>query len=425
MFFRALYQLLLYALLPFVILRLLWRSRLSPEYRKRIAERLGFLPFKLDRCIWVHAVSVGETMAAVPLIEKLIERYPEYEVLVTSSTPTGSDRVKKIFGDSVWHAYAPFDLSMSVKHFFSSISPEFIIVLETEIWPNMVVQAHKLGIPLVVANARMSERSFRRYDRFSFLSERIFSKIPLISAQSQSDAVRFVKLGAHRSRVEVTGSLKFDLNLPERLKDTGKALRKEWGQERLICIAASTHDKEEALILKVFNELLLKYRNLMLVLVPRHPERFDQVASIIESFGFTYVRRSLGEKVDTNVNVLLGDTMGEMLYFFSAGDLAIVGGSFVGVGGHNMLEPMACGLPTVVGPHMFNFQSITDMLLDHRALIQARNESQLALELDRLCRNVDLRTRLGARGAQLVQENRGALERLLSQIETLFMSKTA
>ncbi|MBL4865422.1 MAG: lipid IV(A) 3-deoxy-D-manno-octulosonic acid transferase [Pseudomonadales bacterium] len=366
---RFFYSILFYLALPAILMRLLMRSIQVPAYRQRIAERFAVGHTRLKSCIWVHAVSVGETLAAVPVIERLLERYPDEDILVTTMTPTGSERVKAVFGERVYHVYAPYDLPGAVKRFVRRYNPRLLIVMETELWPNIIHYSHQAGCPSIIANARLSARSAAGYKKLSRLTQLMLAEISLLAAQAKPDAQRFLSLGLKPSQLTVTGSIKFDLAIDENLKIASLKTREQWGKGRLVFIAASTHVGEDEQILAVFDKLKASFPSLLLVIVPRHPERFDTVAQMIETHGFNMARRSLhdaedNEKLMAGVDVLLGDTMGELLLLYGASDVAFVGGSLVSTGGHNVLEPLAYGVPAIVGPHMFNFQVISDLLLE-------------------------------------------------------------
>ena len=421
---RILYSLLIYMILPAILMRLLLRSIKVPAYGQRIGERFGLGAQSLKSCIWVHAVSVGETLAAVPVIELLLERYPDEDILVTTMTPTGSERVLAAFGQRVTHVYAPYDLPGAVKRFVKRFSPRLLIVMETELWPNIMHYSHKAGCPSIVANARLSERSARGYRKFAPLTQSMLADISTLAVQAKPDAQRFLDLGLKPEQLIVTGSIKFDLNIDEHLKSASVKTRETWGSERNVLIAASTHLGEDEKILDCFQIVKEKIPNLLLVIVPRHPERFETVAELINKRGFIMARRSLHEEssqqhLAAKTDVLLGDTMGELLLLYGASDIAFVGGSFVPTGGHNVLEPLAFGVPAVVGPHMFNFQVIADLLLDEGAIIQVENEKQLAREVITLFQNQNQRIEMGDRGRKVVDQNRGALDRLMSEIEII------
>lgn len=406
---RALYTFLLYLLTPVVLLRLLWRSRELADYRRRWGERFGFVPRAPDGvAVWVHAVSVGESLAALPLIRALVAEHGAGRVWVTTTTPTGSARVRDSLGTQVRHSYAPYDLPDAVARFLARVQPRQVVVMETELWPNLFRALSRRRIPLVIANARLSPRSFAGYSRVRGFASATLAGCTHIAAQSEADAERFRALGAASSRVSVMGNIKFDLELPQAQIEQGRAL---FGSAAGgTWIAASTHEGEDEIALRAHAELRRTRPQSRLILVPRHPQRFDAVAKLIEQHGFTCVRRSAGGAFE-NAPVLLGDSMGEMLAYYAAADVACVGGSFVPVGGHNVLEPAALGLPVVFGPHMHNFVAARDLLLARGAAVQIGADalaSQLIALLGDRCR----REEMGEAGRAAVEANRGALRKL-------------
>lgn len=423
---RLIYTFLLYLAAPFALLRLLWKSRQLVEYRGRIGERFGFVP-KVPGdgvAVWVHAVSVGEALAAQPLIEALIARHGERRVWVTTTTPTGSARVVAAFGDRVLHSYSPYDLPDVVSRFLDRVRPARFVVMETELWPNLFRACAARGIPLTIANARLSPRSFRGYGRVRGFMRDTLADVTMVAAQSKSDAARFRTLGALRERVRVIGNLKFDLALPEARIDEGGRLRDRFGV-RPVWIAASTHDGEEAAALAAHAAVLELQPDALLVLVPRHPQRFDAVWSLIEGAGLAGERRSRLLALDksghapdlVDTQVFLGDSMGEMFLYLGMADVAFVGGSLVPIGGHNVLEPAALGLPVLFGPQMHNFVAARELLLERDAAIEIADAAQLAEELAVLLAHPERCQTMGEAGAAAVAGNRGALKRLLTIIE--------
>ncbi|MCB1736064.1 MAG: lipid IV(A) 3-deoxy-D-manno-octulosonic acid transferase [Gammaproteobacteria bacterium] len=418
---RKLYTAVLYAALPLVLLRLIWRGVKARSYLYRWGERFGRFtsPALPARPIWVHAVSVGESVAAAPLIEGLLQQYPGVPVVVTTTTPTGSERIQALFGDRVFHVYAPYDLPFAVNGFLGRTHPRLLLLMETEIWPNLIAACHTRRISVVLANARMSERSAKGYRRLGELTGRTLREIDLIAAQTEADRQRFIGLGADRHRVEVTGSIKFDTRIPASLREQGEVLRRYLGTGRPVWIAASTHDGEDELVLDAFDQVRARIPDSLLVLVPRHPERFQRVAGLCRRRDLVTVLRSEGAPVEPDCAVYLGDTMGELTLLYAAADLAFVGGSLVPTGGHNVLEPAALGLPVLVGPHTFNFAEIVSMLLVHDAAREITDSDQLAERVIELLQDANLRHVLGENGRELIERNRGALERLKERIESL------
>jgi 3-deoxy-D-manno-octulosonic-acid transferase len=412
---RLIYNGLLYLLLPLALLRLYWRGRHDPGHRQRWRERLGWVPPFPPGSLWIHAVSVGEVRAALPLIRALLERYPERWLLVTTTTLTGSRQVQEALGARVQHVYAPYDLPGVVRRFLRRTRPQIAIIMETELWPNLLRQCATAGIPVLIANARLSERSARGYARIPRLTACMLQDITLIAAQGESDARRFRALGG--SRVEVTGNLKYDLKLPDDLLEHGRRLRREqFGEQRPVWIAASTHDGEDKQILQAFARIRSSWPDLLLVLTPRHPERFDSVAELCREQGFNFVRRSEQRPCTLDTAVFLGDSMGELLLFYAAADLAFVGGSLVPTGGHNVLEPALLGLPVLFGPHMFNFTEASERLREAKAAWQITDAGELAVTIDWLLADLQQSRDAGQRGRQVVERHRGALAALLAHI---------
>lgn len=413
---RYLYSFLFYLLTPFVFLRLLWRSRRTPEYRRRWAERFGFCPHRFEKCIWVHSVSMGETIAATPLIKALKANYPDVPLLVTNMTPTGAARVKAVFGDTVAQAYIPYDLPGAVSRFLRRVNPVVCVVMETELWPNQFAICKKHKIPIVVTNARLSEKSARGYERIGGLTKQMLSAVNALASQGHADAERFVKLGMPKDKVTVTGNLKFDLELPKDLAEKSVVLRDALGKDRLIWIAASTHPTEEEIMLAAHKKIKEKNSRALLMLVPRHPDRFDAIAQLVEQQGLKVARRSRGESCTAETDVYLGDTMGELLLMYSACDVAFVAGSFAQIGGHNMLEAAALEKPVVTGPQLYNFAEISQMLIKANGMIVVQNADELAATVNRLFADENFRQQTGAKALQVVEQNRGSLKKQLDII---------
>lgn len=414
---RHLYTLLLYALLPVILLRLLWRSYKTPAYSRGWKERFGRFPAPGIRdSLWIHAVSVGEVQAAAPLIKQLLERHPEIPLVVTTTTPTGAERLRELFGEEVHHVYFPYDTPFAIDGFLSRMSPRILVMIETEIWPNLLAACQKKGIQSILANARLSQRSARGYARLGRFARTTFSSISLVAAQAPTDAERFHELGVPGGRVQVTGSIKFDIQLPASLHEKAEVLRREWGG-RPVWVAASTHEGEDEIIVRVHRQVQKTHPQALLVLVPRHPERFDRVDALCRRAGFRVVRRSSTPGGVSEMEIFLGDTMGELTRFIAASDVAFVGGSLVPVGGHNILEPAALGVPILFGPHMFNFALISQMMLDAGAAAMVGDEEMLTSTVTAWLGDASERARMGENGRRLVEENRGALDRLLALIE--------
>ncbi len=415
----SLYSALFYLLTPVLLLRLWWRGRKAPGYRRNWQQRLGLGAEIRQPVIWVHAVSVGETVAIAPLVRWLLVRYPQHRVLITNMTPTGAEQVRTLFGDRVEQRFCPWDLPLALKAFLRRTQPELGIIVETELWPNLVAQCSRAGVPLLLANARLSERSARGYRKFSVLTQPMLQRLSLIAAQNPADAERFIELGMPSEQVEVTGSIKFDLQPEADKAKAGQALRQQLGAARPVLIAASTHQGEDEILLQAWQQLKATHPDLVLMLVPRHPERFDSVAELCRGYSERLVRRSCREQPDRQTELYLGDTMGDLMLLYAAADIAFVGGSFSGTGGHNPLEPAALGVPVVMGPDCFNFQTITDALSEAGGLVRVKDTARLNAQLSAWLGDADQRRAAGERGADFVAANRGALNRLQQAVERL------
>jgi len=415
---RFLYTLLLYLLAPLVLLRLAWRGLRAPAYWRRWPERFGFIEPPLGKqVIWIHAVSVGEVQAAVPLVRALLEKYPAYSLLLTTVTPTGSAQVTALFGNELAHVYAPYDLPVSVQRFFKRVRPQLAIVMETELWPNLFHACRSRQVPLLLVNARLSARSVAGYRRVKPLVARTLANITEIAAQGEADAARFEQLGAPHERITVSGNLKFEQRIPPSLLERAAVLRRDWGTGRPVWVAASTHEGEDEQLLEVFSQLRKRFADCLLVLVPRHPERFETVAELCRRRGLDVVLRSERRPCDADTQVFVGDSMGELPLFFAAADVAFVGGSLVPHGGHNLLEPAGLGLPVATGPYVFNFTEICDLLLQAGACEKVGNGEELAATLGRWLADANERHRVGEQGRQVVEKNRGALRTVLTMID--------
>lgn len=410
-----LYQVLLYLIQPLIWLRLLLRSRKAPAYRKRWGERYGFCKGKVvPQGILLHSVSVGETLAAVPLVRALRHHYPDLPITVTTMTPTGSERVRSAFGDDVYHVYLPYDLPGSVNRFLKTVDPKLVIIMETELWPNLISQLHQRKIPLIIANARLSERSAAGYQKLGSFVKTMLQKITLIAAQNQEDGERFIELGLKRSHLHVTGSLKFDISVTPELAARAVALRRQWAAHRPVWIATSTHEGEETIILETHKKLLTQFPQLLLILVPRHPERFPKAEQLTREAGLKYTLRSTDAVPDAQTQVVIGDTMGELMLLYGIADLAFVGGSLVERGGHNPLEAAAHAIPVIMGPHTFNFKNICAKLDQAEGLITVTDSESMATAIASLLNDEDYRRYYGRHAVEVLHENQGALLRLLT-----------
>lgn len=415
---RVLYSFIFILVIPLILLRLIWRGCRASAYFKRWDERFGLKPVPASDkpVIWVHAVSVGEVEAARPLVESLQQLYSDHQILVTTMTPTGSARVKSLYAEQVLHCYLPYDVPFSVKRFLKSARPEFGIIMETELWPNLIHYAHALDIPLVLANARLSARSAAGYQRIAKLTRTMLQQFSLIAAQSQDDRQRLIALGADKNNVHAVGNLKFEIALPASLNEEAEALRTIWGN-RPVFIAASTHEGEDEIILNASRQIRAEFPDLLLILVPRHPERFDKVAALSQRAGFKILRRSENGMCTRDIQVLVVDSMGELPLFYGTADIAFVGGSLVPTGGHNLLEPAALGRAVLIGPHYFNFNEISRQFLDAGAAMQVDDEKSLATTVINLLNNPQQRADMGEAGQTLVQHSQGASKRLLNLIK--------
>jgi len=412
---RWIYSLLLYLLIPIEILRLLNRSRKAPLYRKRWAERFGFKTPKVNGdVIWFHTVSVGETLAALPVINAVREANPDTVILVTTMTPTGSEQVKNRLGDNVLHCYAPNDLPHSMSRFIGTIKPSRLFIMEKELWPNMLHYAKKNNTRIVLMNARMSEKSARAYARFSTLTKTMLQSLDALAVQTAEDAERFIQLGAPQEKVTIIGNIKYDLKIPLEVPQIAASLRNDI-KERPIWLAASTHAGEDKILISAHQQLLQDFPHALLILVPRHPERFNDVYAKCQKSGLQAFRRT--EEATPQGQVYLADTMGEILVFCALADAVFVGGSLVSHGGHNCLEAVAFKTPVMSGPHDFNFTEVNRQLCEAQALAVVKSDNEVYLQLKTWFENDAEAKRSGEAGYQVVLENRGALDKLLKVLE--------
>lgn len=413
---RLIYTLGWYLALPAVYLRLLWRSRRNPGYRRGWGQRLGFSPRLEGRPLWLHAVSVGETVAAAPLVEALLARHPDMPLLITSTTPTGSARVREMLGDRVHRCFLPFDVPAAVNRFLNRTRPRVGIIMETEIWPNLFHACARRHLPLILANARLSEKSARGYLRAGRLIQNSLSALAFVGVQSQADAERFRALGMPAERIRITGNLKFETDASNDVRPHAQALRRNIGLGP-VWLAASTHEGEERMALEALKQARASHPDLRLLLVPRHPERFEAVYRLCEQAGLRVSRRSQGWADASTADVLLGDTMGELVLFYALSDLAFVGGSLVRVGGHNIIEAAAGGCPVIIGPHTFNMPALRAAFEQADALIGIDNEAQLGRSVAELLTDEHGRAALADRAQTLIGQHRGARVRLLRLVE--------
>jgi len=415
---RFAYNVFTYLLSPVYGLYWIFRGVKNRSYWEHLGQRFGIgCPQLAEGCIWVHAVSVGEVQASAPLVKALAERFPDRQLLVTTVTPTGRARAQRLFGDDVAHCYLPFETPIAVKKFFDATSPQIALIMETEIWPNLYYACGKRRIPLILVSARISPKSIARYRKLLPLFRETLSYGIVIAAQSQLDADRFEALGTAPERTSVTGNIKFDIETDESMGQKGAALRQNQFAGRPVWIAASTHDKEEELVLAAHRLIRRDLPDALLILVPRHPERFSQVQTLLERQHIRHVLRTADTPCSADTQVLLGDTMGELPLLYAASDVAFVGGTLVPIGGHNLLEPAALGKPVVTGPHLFSTQEIADMFSKVGASRVVHDERELAHAVLDLLADPEKARAEGEKGFALLQKNRGALQRLLDLLE--------
>lgn len=422
---RILYSCLFYIALPLVIVRLLWRSLKAPAYRARMDERLGFyrqLQPPSAPVIWVHAVSVGEAEAVFPLIKQLQQRFAQHQFLMTTTTPTGSARVLAVMGADVLHVYLPYDVPAAIQRFMAYFQPVAAIMVETEIWPNLFAACERQQLPLYIINARLSEKSLRGYSRLSGWMCQILRPVTLVAAQTEADAQRFRQLGVASERVAVLGNIKFDIPVMDEVLAQGQRLRQELFQGRFVWVIASTHKGEEQIFLQLWAQLKCIAPDLLLVFVPRHPERFPEVRQLCRQHGLTVqMRTEVAELTDEQrtqlPEVFIVDTLGELKMFYAAADLAFVGGSLVPVGGHNILEAAAAGVPILFGPYMSNFKLIAEGILTLQGARQCQDAAALLQEFESLYANPALRNELHTQATVFVARNRGAMQRVLQVLE--------
>ena len=420
---RLLYSLLLSLTAPFFLYGLYKSKPNKPKFGKRWIEHFGFTP-KLKAAqtapLWIHTVSVGEVIAATPLIKLLKQHSPEKPIVVTTTTSTGAAEVEKL-GDLVEHRYMPVDFSWAVKNFIKKIKPRALIIMETELWPNTLHAVHQQDIPISVINARLSERSYLRYKKFQSVFNLLSNNIAQLLCQNEADAKRFLQLGIETDKIKVTGSIKFDITITDSIKQAGDALRDELGKARPIWIAASTHQGEDRQILIAHQQLLKIQPDTLLILVPRHPERFSEVSALSQQHGFNTVNRTSKDPISTSTAVYIGDTMGEMLTLIGAADICFMGGSLIGdkTGGHNLLEPAALAKPCLTGPSFYNFQLITEQLLKAKACLICTSEKEIANNLTAIFSNKEQMKEMGKAALSVVEKNRGSLALTLKYLNTI------
>lgn len=410
---RFAYTLLWWIALPFLPLRLWWRGRREPGYRTGIGERFGRYAGAAralgNDVLWIHAVSLGETRAVAPLIERLAREHPRRTILLTHMTATGREAGRALFGNRVVQAWLPYDLPFAVRRFFAHFHPRAGLLVETELWPNLAAAAVRAGVPLLLVNARLSPRSGRRYARIDALARPLLRSLAGVAAQSGADAERLRALGARE--VVVTGNLKFDVEVPDVMRERGRELRERFGMDRPVLVLASTRDGEEALLLDALAHSTLPPRTLV-VIVPRHPQRFDAVARLLALRGLAFARRSAAARVTDDIRIVLGDSMGEMLAYYLASDVAFVGGSLLPLGGQNVIEPIGAGVPTLTGPYTHNFAQAAEAAVSAGALRRVEDASELFAAAAALLDDPAARARMRAQAASFIAVHRGAIDRL-------------
>jgi 3-deoxy-D-manno-octulosonic-acid transferase len=413
---RFIYTTLLILLSPFILLRLFWKGRKLPAYRQRLRERFTWgtvVSPPVD--VWLHAVSLGEVVAATPLIEQMLQK--QWRVLVTTMTPTGSEQVLRRFGERVSHQYVPYDYPWALRRFFNAIQARVGIIMETELWPNLIKEASRARLSLFLANARISDRAFSQYERVQFFLKPMFKSLKTILAQSPLDAARFCALGACDSQVKMLGNMKFDLQAATPAAEMAKGLKQAWGGSRTVVIAASTHEGEEQQLISVYRLLQQAIPDVLLLIAPRHPERFDSVYALCEQRGLQTGRRSLPQSIHEALEVIVLDSLGELLSFYAVSDYAFVGGSWVPIGGHNVLEAIALEVPVCCGPYMQNSQSIMDALLEAQAIKQVVDAEAWVEVVREWHRHPSLREKQVASATAIFVANQGAVLRHLDLIE--------
>lgn len=414
---RKIYTALLYLASPFIFLYLFFKTRKTRDYEKRWSELLGYAPSPIkSNGIWLHAVSLGELTAALPLIKAIKNEYPNDPLVVTTMTKSAAQRLQKEFNDTVTHIYVPLDFPSAARRFLQSTKPKLAIFMETELWPNRINACAEMKIPLFLANARISPNTFNSYARLTSLVTPMLQNFTRVIAQSESDAKRFQQLGMPASRITVAGNIKFDIEVPATIQAKAQDLRQHW-KTRPVWIAASTHEGEESIVLDAFKKIKQKIPSILLILVPRHSDRFTTVKNYCTEQGYNVALRTVGETDYSKTDIFIGNTTGELLLFYACSDIALVGGSLIPVGGHNLLEPASLGLPILVGPHVFNCRDIHQLLNDAKALINIDSSEQMATEIIRLFENKALMLDMGQNAKRVVEENRGALARHMEIIK--------
>ncbi len=410
---RYLYSSLFYLVIPFILLRLLWRSIKAPAYRHRWRERFALYNKSYPQdVIWFHAVSVGESEALFPLVKQIQKQQPNLNILITTTTPTGSARVKAVMQDTVIHVYLPYDIPDAINRFMRCFKPKLAVIMETEIWPNLFMACGKRGIPLYIINARLSEKSARGYQKIPSLVGSALAQVSLVATQTEEDAKRFISIGANTDKVQVLGNIKFDIKVPQDTIGQGLQIKNDLFVSRFVWLIASTHKDEESIFLAVYQELKKKIPELLLVIVPRHPERFTEVRRLCEQQQLAVVLRTSKAKISEKTDVYLADTLGELKMLYASADVAFVGGSMVPSGGHNILEAAAVGVPVMFGPYMSNFKDIAQGVLVANAALQCQDKEDLIINLLILYNKSSYRITLAENAKAFVLQNQGATDKI-------------
>ncbi|HEY2628251.1 MAG TPA: lipid IV(A) 3-deoxy-D-manno-octulosonic acid transferase [Usitatibacter sp.] len=413
---RLLYALAWFIATPFVLVRLAWRNRRQGGYLDHLGERFGnYRPRQEGPYIWIHAVSLGETRAAIALVDALRQRHPGRNMLITHMTPTGRATSREAFGDSVERAWLPYDMGFAVRRFLEHYKPEFGVLLETEIWPRLLQEGKRQGVPIVLANGRMSHRSSVRYARVPFLTRWAMSNLRGIAAQTEDDARRFARLGGPSPAV--LGNVKFDVTVPDEMRQLGQEFRGRMG-DRMAWLAASTREGEEALLLDAFFGSAAG-AEVLLVIVPRHPQRFDEVARMAEAKGFKVARRSANSRVDADVRVLVGDSIGEMLAYYESCDVVIMGGTLLPFGGQNLIEACAMARPVIVGQHTYNFSEASKGAIAAGAAVRVRDSYEAMQAAALIASDAQRRGAMGKKALEFVAAHRGAVARIVEWIDVV------
>lgn len=421
---RLFYTLLLYLILPFVLLRLYWRGFKAPEYRIRWLERLAIYHKQYpNNVIWLHAVSVGEAEAVFPLVKRLQKQHPSTQLLITTTTPTGYSRVNAVLANSVTHVYLPYDLPSVVNRFLAIFKPKIAIIMEKEIWPNLYAQCGQNKIPLLIINARLSGNSANNYKKIAGLVEPALAHVSWVATQTEEDKERFIEIGAKEKCISAVGNLKFDLELDGKIIQQAQELKQQLFFDRFVWIIASTHNGEENIFFEIYPQLKKQIPKLLLIIVPRHPERFDSVKTLANKMQLTTCMRSTGQQCTLDTDVYIADTMGELKLLYGTADICFVGGSMIPVGGHNILEPAIMNIPIMFGPHMVNFKEITKDILALKAAIQCFNKEDLIATVTHLHDDVKCRKQIASAARQFLKKNQGTVEKINQLIDGFLSSQ--